>query len=100
MRQGINGIDDWYNCKLKQLQAEKRLKGHTLVNWYSAHKDKRSPDETILETIVRELYPRTKTYSWLYTGGVNDGFWERRSNRLRYLHWLGGKLGWTKPDQL
>lgn len=31
-------------------------------------------------------------------GRVPNGFWSTRANRIKYLNWLGRRLGWRRPE--
>jgi hypothetical protein len=48
---------------------------------------------------LREAYPDRTWNEWtLRAGGVPDGFWRSKANRLKCLRWLEEKKQWTNPE--
>ncbi|RMG36348.1 MAG: hypothetical protein D6725_10755 [Planctomycetota bacterium] len=46
---------------------------------------------------VREYRPEYPWCEWLFAK-TPKGFWNRRANRVRYLEWLGQRLGFTRME--
>ena len=46
---------------------------------------------------VKWCFPDYDWKEWLFACAPN-GFWTQRENRLRYLRWLGRKLGYRRPQ--
>jgi hypothetical protein len=47
---------------------------------------------------LTSLFPNEKWVPWKMVGGVPNSFWSKIANRKKYLKWLEGCLGWTKPS--
>ncbi len=49
-----------------------------------------------LLSIVKELYPKFQWQEWKFSI-TQRGFWQQRKNRRRYVKWLEGELGVSRP---
>jgi len=50
-----------------------------------------------VQALLQDCFPHFDWQPWSFKK-VPDGHWQDASNRKRYLHWLGAKLGYRKPD--
>ena len=79
---GINEPDDWYGITNRDFRDHKG--GAFLLHY----------DSTI-SNAVKAYLPKRKWNEWQF-GKTPKGFWEDRANRLRYMQWLGKRLGYKK----
>jgi len=76
---GYTEPDDWYKISNKFLP-------NNLLNGFS-------------KTIVMELFPKYDWLPWKFdVGGCIKGLWNSKKIQLKYLKWLGEKLGYTKQE--
>ena len=76
---GYTEPDDWY-------KISKKLIPKNLLNGFS-------------KTIVMELFPKYDWLPWKFdVGGCIKGLWNSKKIRLKYIKWLGEKLGYTKQE--
>jgi hypothetical protein len=80
----INEPDDWYRITNRDFRTHKG--GAFLLHY----------DSTISEA-VKSYLPKIKWNEWQF-GKTPKGFWEDRKNRIRYMKWLGLRLGCKKLD--
>ncbi|MHB1033206.1 MAG: hypothetical protein ACYC35_21330 [Pirellulales bacterium] len=83
-RLGYKHLDDWYGVKARDFV---RNYGRELLKGYRG-----SPAAVVVETI-----PRRQWHEWRFTR-VPPGFWHRAENRLRYVQWLGKRLGFRQAE--
>lgn len=81
---GVKELDDWYGVTNSDFR---RNKGGAFLLHY---------DSTISAAVKKNL-PKHRWNEWMF-GKTPKGFWDNRRNRVRYLKWLGEKLGFTKLD--
>jgi hypothetical protein len=81
---GFNKPEDWYKISLNDFYSNK---GRGLVKYYQE-----SPS-----VAVKEYLPDYDWIEWLF-GKVPLSFWKKPENRSRYMKWLGGRLGFEKPE--
>ncbi len=72
----VQNIEDWY--KINSVQVEKL--GSITRAWP-------------LLTLLKELHPTYEFLPWRFNQ-VAPGFWTEKSNRIRYMKWLGERLGY------
>ncbi len=81
---GIEEPDGWYRITNGDFR---RNKGGAFLLHY---------DSTISEAVKANM-PKHRWNEWMF-GKTPKGFWDERRNRVRYLKWLGKKLGLSKLD--
>jgi len=81
---GFRRLEDWYQITYDDFV---RWHGSALLSYF---------DDSRL-AILQDYRPKYKWLEWRFTM-VSDGFWDSRTNRCRYLDWLGQQLGFTGPD--
>lgn len=84
-RLGFATRSDWYG--LTRQSFSKNAGGGLLATIY-----KDSP-----LAALRDLHPNYDWKPWLMAS-TPQRYWRNKSNRIKYLHWLGKKLGFTKPE--
>lgn len=82
---GFRTWTDWY--QLSGLDFV-RNHGRSLLHNHYGHLAVRA---------VIENFPEHDWKEWLFPQ-VPNGFWEDPVNRRRYMNWLGGQLGFTRPE--
>ncbi|NQV28343.1 MAG: hypothetical protein HQ518_28655 [Rhodopirellula sp.] len=80
----VNQPDDWYRITNRDFREHKG--GAFLLHY----------DSTISEA-VKAYLPNRNWNEWQF-GKTPKGFWEYRANRVRYMKWLGKRLGCKKLD--
>jgi hypothetical protein len=80
---GFTTPEDWYQLSTSLLQ---QWEGNRLLQKLG------SPC-----AIVKDYFPQYPWQEWRFLQ-VPNGFWDHRSNRHRYLDWLGEQLGFTSPE--
>ncbi|MGZ0171073.1 MAG: hypothetical protein ACKVHE_16075 [Planctomycetales bacterium] len=80
----VNEPDDWYGITNRDFRTHKG--GAFLLNY----------DSTISEA-VKAYLPKRSWNEWQF-GKTPKNFWDDRANRLRYIKWLGKRLGCKKLD--
>ena len=81
---GINKPGDWYQITNRDFRTHKG--GAFLLHY----------DSTISDA-VKAYLPEIKWNEWQF-GKTPKGFWDDRANRVRYMKWLGKRLGCRKLD--
>jgi hypothetical protein len=81
---GITGPDGWYRVTNQDFRKNKG--GAFLLHY----------DSTISAAVMKNL-PKHAWLEWNFSR-TPKGFWDERRNRVRYLKWLGEKLGITSLD--
>jgi hypothetical protein len=80
-----NENNDWY--KISQKDFMNNHGWGLLTNHHNS-----SPLDIVKKYIMNDCK------EWLFNGGVPNGFWKYKNNRLRYMYWLGKVLGYTKIE--
>jgi hypothetical protein len=81
---GYRSIEDWYNVSYLDFLQNKG--GSILLNCKKA-----------VYSVLMEFYPKYDWKEWMFkTSPI--GFWAVRKNRIRYMHWLGERLGLQDPE--
>jgi hypothetical protein len=80
---GFTKPEDWYQLSTSLLQ---QWDGNRLLQKLG------SP-----YAIVKDYFPHYPWHEWRFLQ-VPNGFWDARSNRRRYLDWVGEQLGFSKPE--
>jgi hypothetical protein len=81
---GFSRPKDWYKMTGNHL---KQNFGGELLKYFDS-----SPAR-----VVMNYLPNRKWVPWLFTM-VPQGYWHKRKNRIRYIQWLGKRLGYRKPE--
>jgi len=81
---GVTKPEDWYRITNQDFR---RNKGGAFLLHY---------DSTISRA-VKAYLPRYRWKEWLFDK-TPKGFWNDRSNRIRYMKWLGKQLGYRKLE--
>ncbi len=81
---GIERPDQWYAVTHQDF---KRHKGSGLLAYHGS---------TVSEAI-KESYPDYPWCEWLFVK-TPKGFWMHRANRVRYMNWLGARLGFSRME--
>ena len=83
-RCGVKQPDDWYGITNRDFRTHK---GGAFLLYY---------DSTISEA-VKAYLPKRSWNEWQF-GKTPKNFWDDRTNRVRYMKWLGKRLGCKKLD--
>jgi hypothetical protein len=81
----IKHLDDWYRISYKDF-----------INNHGGEFIKKYHQTPALA--VMDLIPRRNWYEWRFNR-VPPGFWKKAENRRRYMHWLGKKLKFRRPEE-
>lgn len=81
---GVRRPEDWYRVTNKDFTRHKG--GAFLLHYHST-----------VSAAVMDYLPDYDWKEWMF-GKTPKGFWNRRANRVRYLKWLGRKIGFKKLD--
>lgn len=81
---GYRRPEDWYQLTYEQVTAHG---GARLLRLYG----------DALLPLLQDYQPEYPWVEWRFQQ-VPKGFWERRTNRRRYLDWLGQQLGFQQPE--
>lgn len=81
---GIEKPDDWY--RVTNYDFRKNKGGAFLLHY----------DSTISDA-VKAYLPKHRWNEWMF-GKTPKNFWDNCDNRVRYMKWLGRKLGFRKLD--
>ncbi len=84
-RLGYRRMEDWYRLKSKHFR---RHRGHRVLNAYWS----RSRIQAL-----QECFPQYDWQPWRFAM-TTPGFWHSRKNQLRYMEWLGQRLGYRRPS--
>jgi hypothetical protein len=79
---GVRELDDWYRITNEDFR---RAKGGAFLHYYGS----------TISAAVMECFPEHRWLAWKF-GRTPRNFWEKRENRVRYLRWLGGELGFQR----
>jgi len=79
---GYTKPDDWYRVEGKDFEY-----GGGMLSHYDG-----SPSKAVMDYI-----PDYDWKEWLFIKAPSN-FWKDKNNHVRYLDWLGNKLGFTKPE--
>jgi hypothetical protein len=83
---GFKKPEDWYRVTVKDF---KRHHGISMLKSYSS-------GGSILSAIT-DVFPDYPWIPWLFNR-IPAGYYNDRANRLRYLRWLGNRLGFKQPE--
>jgi hypothetical protein len=81
----IKQPDDWYKITNQDFRSHKG--GAFLLHYQST-----------ISTAVSKFLPEHKFNEWMFAK-TPKRFWEDRKNRIRYMKWLGTRLGITNREQ-
>ncbi|MBN4050257.1 hypothetical protein JYT28_00715 [Desulfobulbus sp. AH-315-M07] len=81
---GYERPEDWYKLTAKQLQ---RNGGAELLKYFNS-----SPSSVVIDHM-----PKYEWQPWLFPA-VPQGYWHKRKHRLKYMRWLGERLGYKRPE--
>lgn len=76
---------DWYKITNQDFRNHKG--GAFLLHYQST-----------ISLAVKEYLPKFKINEWMFAK-TPKGFWDNRKNRVRYMKWLGSRLGIRKREQ-
>ncbi len=82
---GLRRMEDLYELTFEDFRING---GHGLVATYW----RSSP-----VVAVKQCFPRYEWHEWLFAQ-CPMGFWDDRRNHRRYMKWLGGQLGFRRPE--
>ena len=82
---GFERLEDWYRITGRTLTENHG--GRLLHGYYGS-------------SVIRLLRDNFPDYEWLEwkLRSTPTNFWKKRANRLRYLEWLGGELGFERIE--
>ncbi|MCP4548077.1 MAG: hypothetical protein GY835_16560, partial [bacterium] len=81
---GFKKIEDWYRVTNRDFKDNH---GGTLLYMFGG-----SPS-----AVVKDRYPDFNWQEWLFPT-IPHHFWDDRTNRRRYLEWLGKQLGFKRME--
>lgn len=84
-RLGMKSPHDWYSVT-KNTFAQHHGRGLLRIAYGDS-----------VSTAALELYPEFNWQQWLFAESPQK-FWRNKENRLRYLRWLGSRLGYESPE--
>lgn len=76
--------EDWYSVSMRTIE---RYGGAGLKRYYRSS----------MMSLVEDYMPSYDWKEWLFPR-VSKGFWDDRTNRMRYLEWLAKALGFEKVE--
>jgi hypothetical protein len=82
---GIRDKNEWYQRGLNEVES--RHGSYLLHHFYHSN----------LSIALMNIYPEFGWKPWLFSS-VCDGYWNKRSNVMKFMDWIGEKLGVKELD--